>query len=159
MGLLGRYRGSEWKDSATAAECKQGFSKMHPGFFLATKQGYISCGILVSGIRAHGEHGDVFLFSNLGALWFLENLIRYSLHICYLFPSKTLIYGISRDDSKNFNIRTCEHMILGQLRIWARTTTYAALWSQRQRWMSIKNHWWQLLLDFSWSNTRFLIGL
>ena len=33
MGLLGRYRGSEWKDSATAAECKQGFSKMHPVFF------------------------------------------------------------------------------------------------------------------------------
>ena len=38
-------------------------------------QGCISCGILVSGIRArgvkfgaHGEHGDVFLFSNLGAL-------------------------------------------------------------------------------------------
>ena len=31
---------------------------------------------------AHGEHGDVFLFSNLGALWFSENLIRYSLHIC-----------------------------------------------------------------------------
>ena len=39
----------------------------------------------------------------------------------------TLIYGISSDGSKNFNIRTCEHMILGQLRIWARTTTYAAL--------------------------------
>ena len=31
---------------------------------------------------AHGEHGDVFLFSNLGAFWFSENLIRYSLHIC-----------------------------------------------------------------------------
>ena len=31
---------------------------------------------------AHGEHGDVFLFSNLGALWFSENLIRYSLHVC-----------------------------------------------------------------------------
>ena len=31
---------------------------------------------------AHGEHGDVFLFSNLGALGFSENLIRYSLHIC-----------------------------------------------------------------------------
>ena len=30
-------------------------------------------------------------------------------------------------NSKNFNIRTCEHMILGQLRIWARATTYAAL--------------------------------
>ena len=27
---------------------------------------------------AHGEHGDVFLFSNLGALWFSEKLIRYS---------------------------------------------------------------------------------
>ena len=26
---------------------------------------------------AHGEHGDVFLFSNLGALWFSENLIRH----------------------------------------------------------------------------------
>ena len=43
------------------------------------------------------------------------------------FPSKTLIYGISRDDSKKFNIRTCEHMILGQLRRGARATTYAAL--------------------------------
>ena len=42
-------------------------------------------------------------------------------------PSDTLIYGISRDGSKNFNVRTCEHMILGQLRIWARSTTYAAL--------------------------------
>ena len=82
---------------------------------------------------AHGEHGDVFLFSNLGALWFSENLIRHSLHICLrevknnFFPSNTLIYGISRDGSKNLNIRTCEHMILGQLRIWAHTTTYAAL--------------------------------
>ena len=43
---------------------------------------------------AHGEHGDVFLFSNLGALWFSENLIRYSLHVCLgevknnLFSSK-----------------------------------------------------------------------
>ena len=31
---------------------------------------------------AHGEHGDVFLISNLGVLWFSENLIRYSLHVC-----------------------------------------------------------------------------
>ena len=82
---------------------------------------------------AHGEHGDVFLFSNLGALWFSENLIRYSLHVCLrevktiFFPSNTLIYGISRDGSKNFNLRTWEHMILGQLRIGARSTTYAAL--------------------------------
>merc|ERR1712163_76873 len=43
------------------------------------------------------------------------------------FPSNTLIYGISRDGSKNFNIRTWEHMILGQLRTGARSTTYAAL--------------------------------
>ena len=28
-------------------------------------QGCINCGILLSGIRARGEHGDVFLFSNL----------------------------------------------------------------------------------------------
>ena len=34
---------------------------------------------------AHGEHGDVFLFSNLGALWFSENLIRHKLHICLRF--------------------------------------------------------------------------
>ena len=38
------------------------------------------------------------------------------------FPSVTLIYGISHDGSKNFNIRTCEHMILGQLRMGARQT-------------------------------------
>ena len=31
------------------------------------------------------------------------------------FPSNTLIYGISHDGSKKFNIRTCEHMILGHL--------------------------------------------
>ena len=85
---------------------------------------------------AHGEHGDVFLLSNLGALWFSENLITYSLHICLrevnnnFFPFKhSFIYGISRDGSKKFNLRTCEHMIPSQLRIWARTTTYAALCS------------------------------
>ena len=33
------------------------------------------------------------------------------------FPSGTLIYGISRDGSKNVNICTCELVILGQLRI------------------------------------------
>ena len=43
------------------------------------------------------------------------------------FPSDTLIYGISRDGSKNFNLRTCEHMILGQLRIGARQAKNAAL--------------------------------
>ena len=39
---------------------------------------------------AHGEHGDVFLFSNLGALWFSENLIRYSLHVCLREVKKNL---------------------------------------------------------------------
>ena len=43
------------------------------------------------------------------------------------FPSDTLIYGLSRDGSKNFNIRTCEHMILGQLRMEARQTKNAPL--------------------------------
>ena len=43
------------------------------------------------------------------------------------FPSDTLIYGISRNGSKNYNIRTCEHMILGQLRMGARQTNYAPL--------------------------------
>ena len=82
---------------------------------------------------AHGEHGDVFLFSNLGVLWFSENLIRYSLHVCLrevktiFFPSNTLIYGISREGSKNFNIRTCEHMVLGQLRMGARQAKNAPL--------------------------------
>ena len=43
------------------------------------------------------------------------------------FPSDTPIYGISRDDSKKFNLRTCEHMILGQLMMGARQTKNAPL--------------------------------
>ena len=43
------------------------------------------------------------------------------------FPSNTLIYGISRDGSENFNMRTCEHMILGQLSMGARQTKNAPL--------------------------------
>ena len=43
------------------------------------------------------------------------------------FPSDTCIYGISRDGSANYNIRTCEHMILGQLQMGARQTNYAPL--------------------------------
>ena len=59
--------------------------------------------------------------------------MRYSLHVCLreastiCFPSETPIYGISRDGSKNFNLRTCEHMILGQLTIGARQTKNAPL--------------------------------
>ena len=43
------------------------------------------------------------------------------------FPSDTLIYSIFRDGSKNYNIRACEHLILGQLRMGARATIYARL--------------------------------
>ena len=47
--------------------------------------------------------------------------------LCEFIPSDTLIFGISRDGSKNENIRTCEHMIQGQLRMGALATIYAAL--------------------------------
>ena len=63
--------------------------------------------------------------------------LRYSLHVSgrevknSLFHSDTLIYGISRDGSKNYNIRTCEHMTRGQLRLGARATINVAL--QRER--------------------------
>ena len=43
------------------------------------------------------------------------------------FSSDTLIYGISRDGSKNFQIRTCEHMTISQLRMGARQTKNAPL--------------------------------
>ena len=43
------------------------------------------------------------------------------------FPSDTLIYSISGNGSKSYNIRTCEHMIIGQLRMGARQTNYAPL--------------------------------
>ena len=49
------------------------------------------------------------------------------------FPSDTPIYGISCDSSKTFNIRTCEHMILGQLRMGARQTNYAPLTKMVQK--------------------------
>ena len=105
-----------------------------------------------SKFRAHGEHGDVFLFSNLGALWFSENLIRYSLHVCLrevkknLFPSNTLIYGISRDGSKNFNIRTSEYMILGKLRMGARQAKNAPLCTVMYNVFSSQSTWPQTYL-------------
>ena len=43
------------------------------------------------------------------------------------FPSDTLIYGICRDGTKNNNIRACEHLILGQFRMGARSAIYAPL--------------------------------
>ena len=43
------------------------------------------------------------------------------------FFLQTLLYGICRNGSKNYNIRACDHMILGQLRKGARHTIYAPL--------------------------------
>ena len=77
----------------------------------------IRVGSMWSKFGARGDSGDVFLFSNLSVLWFSEKpcssswmlLMKkiYSLHVCLkevknnLFPSDTLIYGISCDGSKN----------------------------------------------------------
>ena len=49
-----------------------------------------------------------------------------------LVPSNPLIYGISRDGSKKFNIRICEHMILSQLRMGARQAKNAPLCHKEQ---------------------------
>ena len=53
---------------------------------------------------AHGEHGDVFLFSNLGVLWFSENLIRYSLHIC-LREVKNNLFSFKHSYLRHFSWR------------------------------------------------------
>ena len=53
---------------------------------------------------AHGEHGDVFLFSNLGALWFSENLTRYSLHVC-LREVKKKIFSFKHSYLRHFSWR------------------------------------------------------
>ena len=53
---------------------------------------------------AHGEHGDVFLFSNLGALWFSENLIRYSLHVC-LREVKNNLFSFKHSYLRHFSWR------------------------------------------------------
>ena len=95
------------------------------------EQGRINCGILISGIRARGvssEHMENMEMFSCSPIFRCALILRElnQIFISYLFkrgqeqsffPSKTLINGISRDDSKNFNIRTCEHMILGQLKI------------------------------------------
>ena len=51
---------------------------------------------------AHGEHGDVFLFSNLSELWFSENLIRYSLHVC-LREVKNNLFSFKHSYSLHFS--------------------------------------------------------
>ena len=55
-------------------------------------------------LGAHREHGDVFLFSNLGALWFSENLIRHSLHIC-LREVKNNLFSFKHPHLRHFSWR------------------------------------------------------
>ena len=75
-------------------------------------QGCIIRSILPSGMGARGV-----------SLEHVENMEMFSCSLTAFFPSD----GISRDGSKNVNIRTCEHMILGQLRMGARQTKNAPL--------------------------------
>ena len=80
-----------------------------------------------SKFRAQREHGDVFLtFVVVYLKIFISCLFKGSQEQSF-FPSGNIIYGISRDGSKNFNKRTCEHMILGQLRMRARQAKNAPL--------------------------------
>ena len=67
-------------------------------------QGCINCAILPSGMVARVEHGDVFLFSNLGVLWFSENLIRYSLHVC-LREVKNNLFSFKHSYLRHFSWR------------------------------------------------------
>ena len=57
-----------------------------------------------SNFGSHGEHGDVFLFSNFGALWFSENLIRYSLHVC-LREVKNNLFSFKHSYLRHFSWR------------------------------------------------------
>ena len=53
---------------------------------------------------AHGDNRDVFLFSNLGAFWFSENLIRYPLHIC-LREVKNNLFSFKNSYLRHFSWR------------------------------------------------------
>ena len=62
---------------------------------------------------AHGEHGDVFPVLQLRCALILRELNQIFIACLFkgsqeqsFFPSNTLIFGISRDGSKNFNVRT-----------------------------------------------------
>ena len=57
-----------------------------------------------SKLGARGEHGDVFLFSNFGALWFSENLIRYSLYVC-LREVKNNLFSFKHSYLRHFSWR------------------------------------------------------
>ena len=53
---------------------------------------------------ACGEHGYVFLFTSLGVLWFSENLIRYSLHVC-LREVKNNLFSFKHSHLRHFSWR------------------------------------------------------
>ena len=99
---------------------------VNPTMAVNVNQGCMNCGILVSGIRARGvssehmENMEMFSCSPIRCALILIELNQTFIACLFkgsqeqsFFPSNTLIYGISRDGSKNFDIRTCEHMILG----------------------------------------------
>ena len=78
-------------------------SILHPGLhnlFHST----IQDGSTWSKFGARGEHGDVFLFSNLCVLWFSENLIRYSLHVC-LREVKNNLFSFKHSYLRHFSWR------------------------------------------------------
>ena len=103
-------------------------------------QGCINCAILLSGIGARGvssehvENMEMFPVLQLRCALILRELNQVFIACSFkgsqeqsFFPSNTLIYSISRDGSKNFDKRTCEHMILGQLSMGARQAKNAPL--------------------------------
>ena len=96
--------------------CRLALLKFLTGFFLHSPFPYFCSGLhklwypsirdtsTWSKFGAHGEHGDVFLFSNLGALWFSENLIRYSLHVC-LSEVKNNLFSFRHPYLRHFSWR------------------------------------------------------
>ena len=66
------------------------------------------------------------------------------------FPSDTLIYGICRDGTKNNNIRACEHLILGQFRMGARSAIYAPL-----QWCKCNSIYLWQVKKHKWETTKY----
>ena len=89
----------EMNPSCQRYEKRWSWSGLHNSFHPTIRDGSTW-----SMFRARGEHGDVFLFSNLGALWFSENLIRYSLHIC-LREVKNNLFSFKNSYLRHFSWR------------------------------------------------------
>ena len=94
-------------------------------------QGCIIRSILPSGMGGRGVHGDVFLFSNLGALWisliFIACLFKGSQEQSFFLQTLLFTAFLVTVLKILTCIRNCEHMILGQLRMGARQAKNAPL--------------------------------